>query len=156
MTECDDNLCMEVSTSTAMKYRKSLNSKNDKKQCKCQCLPHLRTFREDTAICVNDIGECSLIPFVSSSIATDTAERIPFVFLPLKGQIIYPSKELLFANGKRVLEHVLDKVNRLIIISLTSLEFENMNCVVVGGVLLTSNGWAEMRTLFNSGDIPFR
>jgi hypothetical protein len=24
------------------------------------------------------------------------------VFLPLKGQIIYPSKELLFANGKRV------------------------------------------------------
>ena len=36
------------------------------------------------------------------------------------------------------------------------LEFENMNCVVVGGVLLTSNGWAEMRTLFNSGDIPFR
>ncbi|CRK95495.1 CLUMA_CG008964, isoform A [Clunio marinus] len=31
-----------------------------------------------------------------------------------------------------------------------------MNCVVVGGGLLTSNGWAEMRTLFNSGDIPFR
>lgn len=36
------------------------------------------------------------------------------------------------------------------------LEFENQNCVVVGGVLLTTNGWAEMRTLFNSGDIPFR
>lgn len=102
MTECDDNVCMEVSTSTAMKYRKSLSSRNEKKQCKCQCLPHLKTFREDTSICVNDIGECSLIPFVSSNIATDTAERIPFVFLPLKGQIIYPSKELLFANGKRV------------------------------------------------------
>lgn len=36
------------------------------------------------------------------------------------------------------------------------LEFENMNCVVYGGGLLTSNGWAEMRHLFNSGDIPFR
>lgn len=43
-----------------------------------------------------------MIPFVSSRLATDTAERIPFVFLPLKGQIIFPSKELLFANGKRV------------------------------------------------------
>lgn len=31
-----------------------------------------------------------------------------------------------------------------------------MNCVVVGGGLLTTNGWAEMRNLFNSGDIPFR
>lgn len=40
--------------------------------------------------------------------------------------------------------------------SLTYLEFANLNCVVVGGVLLTTSGWAEMRTLFNSGDIPFR
>jgi hypothetical protein len=102
MTECDDNICMSVSTGTAVKYRKSKNPKNEKAQCKCQCLNHLKTYREDTRICVNDIGECSLIPFVSSSISTDTAERIPFVFLPLKGQIIYPSKELLFANGKRV------------------------------------------------------
>lgn len=31
-----------------------------------------------------------------------------------------------------------------------------MNCVVVGGHLMTSNGWGEMRNLFNSGDIPFR
>lgn len=31
-----------------------------------------------------------------------------------------------------------------------------MNCVVVGGHLMTSNGWGEMRHLFNSGDIPFR
>lgn len=100
MTECDDKVCMEVSTSTAVKYRKAKNSRNEKKQCKCQCLSHVKTFREDTGICVNDIGECSLIPFVSSSISTDSAERIPFVFLPLKGQIIYPSKELLFANGK--------------------------------------------------------
>lgn len=107
MTECDDNICMEVSTSTAVKYRKSKITRKDQKICKCQCLNHLKTYREDTGICVNDIGECSLIPFVSSSISTDTAERIPFVFLPLKGQIIYPSKELLFANGKQVMQHFL-------------------------------------------------
>lgn len=100
MTECDDNVCMEISTSTAVKYRKSKNPKNEREQCRCQCLSHIKTFREDSRICVNDIGECSLIPFVSSSISIDTAERIPFVFLPLKGQIIYPSKELQFANGK--------------------------------------------------------
>lgn len=99
MTDCDDKMCMEVSTSTAIKYRKSKGGRAEKKQCKCQCLNHLKTFREDTGICVNDLGECSLIPFVSSSIATSTAERIPYVFLPLNGQIIYPSKELLFANG---------------------------------------------------------
>lgn len=43
--------------------------------------------------------ECSLVPFVSSSTALDTAEKIPSVFLPLQGQIIYPSKELHFADG---------------------------------------------------------
>lgn len=102
LTDCDDNICMEVSTSTAVRYRKSKHAKSSdqSQQCKCQCLSHIRTFREDMKICVNDIGECSLIPFVSSSIAIDTAERIPFVFLPLKGQIIYPSKELQFTNGE--------------------------------------------------------
>jgi hypothetical protein len=103
MTDCDDNVCMSVSTGTAVKYRKGKKSKNDQMHCKCQCLSHLKTYREDTRICVNDIRECSpLIPFASSSISKDTVERIPFVFLPLKGQIIYPSKELLFENGKRV------------------------------------------------------
>lgn len=125
MTEgvnCDDNVCMSVSTGTAVKYRKGKTSKSDRTQCKCQCLSHLKTYREDTRICVNDIGECSLIPFVSSSISTETAERIPFVFLPLKGQIIYPSKELLFANGKQVLETCSDgKEYRLMRIVLRSI-----------------------------------
>lgn len=39
--------------------------------------------------------ECALAPFVSGS----SAERIPFVFLPLRGQIIHPSKEINF-QGK--------------------------------------------------------
>lgn len=105
MTEginCDDNVCMSVSTGTAVKYRKAKNPKTDQSQCRCQCLSHVKTYREDSRICVNDIGECSLIPFVSSLISTETAERIPFVFLPLKYQLIYPSKELFFANGEQV------------------------------------------------------
>jgi hypothetical protein len=44
--------------------------------------------------------ECTLVPFVSSNTALDTAEKIPSVFLPLQGQIIYPSKELHFSEGK--------------------------------------------------------
>lgn len=92
---------MEISTSTAMKYRKAKNQR-DNKFCKCQCLNHLKTYREDKGICVNDVGECSLISFVSSKISTETAEQIPFVFLPLKGQIVYPSKELFFADGELI------------------------------------------------------
>ena len=46
------------------------------------------------------ITECSIIPFVSSSTALDTLEKIPSVFLPLQGQIIYPSKELFLGDGK--------------------------------------------------------
>lgn len=37
-------------------------------------------------------AECTLAPFVSGS----TSEQIPFVFLPLRGQIIHPSKEISF------------------------------------------------------------
>lgn len=43
----------------------------------------------------NQIAECTLAPFVSGS----TSEKIPFVFLPLHGQIIHPSKEINF-QGK--------------------------------------------------------
>lgn len=64
------------------------------KTCKCKCLKHLSTYREDLGICVDSIRECSLIPFVSGL----TEEKIPFVFLPLRGQIIFPSKELLFTG----------------------------------------------------------
>lgn len=38
------------------------------------------------------ISECILAPFVSGA----TSQQIPFVFLPLKGQIIHPSKEISF------------------------------------------------------------
>jgi len=54
------------------------------------------------------------------------------VFLPLKGQIIYPSKELLFSD------------------------FQRSVCVVTGATYLTTNGWSELRNSLDSGDTPFR
>lgn len=108
---------------------KDIKSLSKPTTCKCQCVSHLKTYREDDGYCVDTIRgmqyiyvlelyikvnsvshnifffihfstECSIIPFVSSSTALDTLEKIPSVFLPLQGQIIYPSKELFFGDGK--------------------------------------------------------
>ena len=35
-----------------------------------------------------------------------TKPQIPFVFLPLKGQIIYPSKEIIFTGKLQILHNV--------------------------------------------------
>lgn len=47
-------------------------------------------FRDDLRICVDDLQECSLASFVSGT----TVQKIPYVFLPLQGQIVYPSAEI--------------------------------------------------------------
>lgn len=124
---CNENTCLEISGGSASLYidPKSL-PKSSTSTCKCQCVNHLKTYREDDGYCVDTIRgmdiafkmhlkifffnsmshifycitECSIIPFVSSNTALDTLEKIPSVFLPLQGQIIYPSKELFFAEGK--------------------------------------------------------
>ncbi|XP_064547956.1 uncharacterized protein sha [Drosophila montana] len=95
--------------------------------CSCRCLPYLRAYREDLGICVDDIHECSLSPFVSGS----SSEKIPFVFLPLRGQIIYPSREISFPN-------ILTPV-----------------CAVTGAQYLGSNGWSDLRNPIDT-DYPFR
>ncbi|KAL9699084.1 hypothetical protein quinque_002525 [Culex quinquefasciatus] len=96
-------------------------------ECKCQCLPHLATYREDLGICVDDVRECTLAPFVSGS----TSEKIPFVFLPHRGQIVYPSKEIGFPGVKMPM------------------------CAVSGSQYLTHAGWAELRNPIDT-DVPFR
>ncbi|KAG5675704.1 hypothetical protein PVAND_005586 [Polypedilum vanderplanki] len=90
----------------------------------------MKTYREDFGSCVDTIKECSLIPFVSSLTALDTVERIPSVFLPLQGQIVYPNKELLFLNDNK--------------------------CVIVSANYMTQHGWSDVKNSFNSNDIPFR
>ncbi|KAH8261598.1 hypothetical protein KR044_012106, partial [Drosophila immigrans] len=95
--------------------------------CSCRCLPYLRAYREDLGICVDDIHECSLSPFVSGS----SSEKIPFVFLPLRGQIIYPSREISFPN------------------------IHTPVCAVTGAQYLGSNGWSDLRNPIDT-DYPFR
>ncbi|KAH8316455.1 hypothetical protein KR067_008272 [Drosophila pandora] len=115
-----------------MKIQKGLGHAKEPDQssesgCTCKCLPYQRAYREDLGICVDDIHECSLSPFVSGS----SSEKIPFVFLPLKGQIIYPSREISFAN------------------------IHTPVCAVTGAQYLGSNGWSELRNPIDT-DYPFR
>merc|ERR1719474_1530320 len=60
------------------------------KHCSCQCDPEWPTFREDTTACVDTVQECQLADFVTGG----STEKIPFVFLPLFGQLVYPSASL--------------------------------------------------------------
>ncbi|XP_058066199.1 uncharacterized protein LOC131215820 [Anopheles bellator] len=96
-------------------------------ECRCQCLPHLSTYREDLGICVDDIRECTLAPFISGS----SAEKIPFVFLPHRGQIVHPSREIGFPGVKMPM------------------------CAVSAAQYLTTKGWAELRNPLDT-DVPFR
>ncbi|XP_017069461.1 uncharacterized protein LOC108106734 [Drosophila eugracilis] len=95
--------------------------------CTCRCLPYQRAYREDLGICVDDIHECSLSPFVSGS----SSEKIPLVFLPLRGQIIYPSREISFAS------------------------IHTPVCAVTGAQYLGANGWSDLRNPIDT-DYPFR
>jgi hypothetical protein len=45
------------------------------------------------------VTECSLAPFLAGT----TTQKIPFVFLPLKGQIVYPSAEINFSGKLRLM-----------------------------------------------------
>lgn len=68
-----------------------------------------------------------MAPFVSGSVS----QMIPFVFLPLKGQIVHPSKEISFAGVQKPL------------------------CAVSGAQFLTRSGWVDLRNPIDA-DVPFR
>ncbi|EDW02403.1 GH21972 [Drosophila grimshawi] len=111
----------------AKEQGQSVGMAQEDEGCSCRCLPYLRAYREDLGICVDDIHECSLSPFVSGS----SSEKIPFVFLPLRGQIIYPSREISFPN------------------------IHTPVCAVTGAQYLGSNGWSDLRNPIDT-DYPFR
>ncbi|XP_047360087.1 uncharacterized protein LOC124953163 [Vespa velutina] len=96
--------------------------------CSCQCNNSLPIFREDLQICVNDIHECSVAGFLSNS---GLIERVPYVFLPQRGQIIYPHAEIRF-------EGVTTPV-----------------CGITGARQLGKSGWSELRNL-SDAEPPFR
>ncbi|RZF41491.1 hypothetical protein LSTR_LSTR000205 [Laodelphax striatellus] len=73
------------------------------------------------------ITECNLAPFQSGT----STQKIPFVFLPMKGQIVYPSAEISFTGVKSPI------------------------CVVSGAKFLTRAGWADLRNRSDT-EPPFR
>ncbi|CAK1551469.1 unnamed protein product [Leptosia nina] len=118
-TDCGMTRCMEVSHGTALATIGGAG-------CTCQCRGDTPAFREDRRICVNQIDECPMASFGRGS----TKPQIPFVFLPLKGQIIYPSKEIVFTD------------------------VEDAICAVTSAQYLSSSGWVTLRDLLDN-DVPF-
>ncbi|CAG5101736.1 Protein of unknown function, partial [Cotesia congregata] len=103
--------CTAVSSGTANPYKRQISQVSDginsssltssvttspvttNTTCVCQCKSELALFREDLNICVSDIHECRVTGFISNA---GVVERIPYVFLPQLGQIIYPQAEIQF------------------------------------------------------------
>ncbi|XP_026320787.1 uncharacterized protein LOC113230894 [Hyposmocoma kahamanoa] len=94
--------------------------------CACACPQRAPLFREDRELCVDDLPECSLATFGTGV----NMQRIPFVYLPLKGQIIHPSREITFQNVKTPI------------------------CAVSGAQFLTRKGFSDLRNTLDA-DVPF-
>nr|XP_026492556.1 uncharacterized protein LOC113398161 [Vanessa tameamea]XP_026492564.1 uncharacterized protein LOC113398161 [Vanessa tameamea] len=94
--------------------------------CACACPQRAPLFREDRELCVDDLPECSLATFGTGN----GKQRIPFVYLPLKGQIIHPSREITFHNVKTPV------------------------CAVSGAQFLTRKGFLDLRNTLDA-DVPF-
>ncbi|CAK1584547.1 unnamed protein product [Parnassius mnemosyne] len=95
-------------------------------ECVCACPQRAPLFREDRELCVDDLPECSLATFGTGV----GVQRIPFVYLPLKGQIIHPSREIIFQNVKTPI------------------------CAVSGAQYLTRKGFLDLRNTLDA-DVPF-
>ncbi|XP_028030780.1 uncharacterized protein LOC114243469 [Bombyx mandarina] len=94
--------------------------------CACVCPQRAPLFREDRELCVDDLPECALATFGTGL----SNQRIPFVYLPLKGQIIHPSREITFQNVKTPI------------------------CAVSGAQFLTRKGFVDIRNTLDA-DVPF-
>uniref|UniRef100_A0A336LWW9 CSON004347 protein n=1 Tax=Culicoides sonorensis TaxID=179676 RepID=A0A336LWW9_CULSO len=61
VNKCDTDTCVGLSSGTASLYLESsikeidMSIKPKEYECKCQCLPHIHTYREDQGICVDEI-----------------------------------------------------------------------------------------------------
>ncbi|XP_059060780.1 uncharacterized protein LOC131853764 isoform X2 [Achroia grisella] len=95
-------------------------------RCICTCPHRAPLFREDRELCVDDLPECSLATFGTGA----SEQRIPLVYLPLKGQIIHPSKEITFKDVKTPI------------------------CAVSGAQFLTRKGFLDLRNTLDA-DVPF-
>lgn len=120
-SDCGPTRCMELTHGTALATIGA-----DESGCRCQCRKDTPAFREDRGSCVNHIDECLMASFGRGA----TKPQIPYVFLPLKGQIIYPSKEIIFTD------------------------VEDAICAVTSAQYLSLSGWVNVRDLMDN-DVPF-
>ncbi|GFR03626.1 uncharacterized protein TNCT_55571 [Trichonephila clavata] len=90
---------------------------------RCQCAPSHYTFREDQKECIKDIGEC---PAVMYFVRPFAIEKIPLVFLPMTGQLVYPGAHLT-VSGRLP-------------------SSKELSCNVKESLLMTSNGFQPIRT----------
>ncbi|XP_054709290.1 uncharacterized protein LOC129218997 [Uloborus diversus] len=88
-------------------------------KCRCQCAPSHYTFREDLKQCIKDVGECPIAMFVRPF----AVERIPLVFLPMTGQLVYPGAHLTVSAPSK-----------------------HLTCNVKTSLLMTTRGWQPIRT----------
>ncbi|XP_076046256.1 shavenoid isoform X2 [Oratosquilla oratoria] len=102
--------------------------------CQCQCDVRAPTFRDDTRSCVHKLTECPLADFVSAS----GAEKIPYVYMPLKGQLVHPTAEVALMG----LEH-------------GGSPLVSPVCVVTKGRLMSAAGWLDMANT-TTFEPPFR
>ncbi|CAL1264981.1 unnamed protein product, partial [Larinioides sclopetarius] len=91
--------------------------------CRCQCAPSHYVFREDINECIKDIGECPLFMFARPY----AVEKIPLVFLPMTGQLVYPGAHLTVSGIAR-------------------LSSSKLACNVKSSLLMTSHGFQPIRT----------
>ena len=92
--------------------------------CTCQCDGLTPTYREDHGRCVERVSECQSAMFVTGELS----EAIPFVFLPLPGQLVYPSASIsLPGDGGSI-------------------------CVVSRVEIMTRAGWRNINNMTGAGD----
>lgn len=102
--------------------------------CTCQCDTLWPTFREDRNVCVDSLHECQLADFVTGG----SSEKIPFVYLPLSGQLVYPSASISLPTGG------------------SELGLVSPICVVSTTEILTYGGWQDIANVTKDFQQPFQ
>jgi len=125
--DCDADFCRSRGISISSQPLLS-------QECSCQCDPQWPTFREDRNTCVDSLHECELADFVTGS----STEKIPFVFLPLSGQLVYPSASILIPSGS------LDP------------KLVSPICVVSTVDIMTNMGWEDITNFTQEFQQPFQ
>jgi len=140
--ECGDDPCRNrgtaVSTSftasTSSSISSSLSPTSSPSACACQCDPSWPVYREDRSVCVDSVHECEMADFVTGS----SSEKIPFVFLPLTGQLVYPSATISIPSGSSDGSSV------------------SPICVLSTIEMMTGNGWVDISNITGQNSAPFQ